>query len=333
MAVRLCVGLVCAAAALVGLSASAQVRQPRLSDPARVDFNWQIRPLLSDRCFRCHGPDASKRKTKLRLDTREGAVKEHRRRLGVIKPGDPSSSELIRRINSDFEDDVMPPPESHLTLSGTRRRCSRHGSRKAPSYKPHWSLVPVAFGRGPELRGRPQSNRRVRARAARSRGPAARPRSVARGTDPPASPSTSPACRRRSPRSTRSSPIDRLAPTTRLVDRFLASPAYGERMAMDWLDLARYADTYGYQNDCRPRHVRLSRLGDRGVQPEPALRPVPDLAARRRPAAEPDARAADRHRLQPAAPADQRGRQRRGGVPHRVRRRPRATRSAPRCSG
>ena len=125
MAVRLCVGLVCAAAAIVGLSASAQVRQPRPSNPVRVDFNWQIRPLLSDRCFRCHGPDASKRKKKLRLDTREGAVKDIGDGWWVVKPGDPSSSELIRRINSDFEDDVMPPPESHLTLSADEKALLR----------------------------------------------------------------------------------------------------------------------------------------------------------------------------------------------------------------
>ena len=189
MAVRLCVGLVCAAAALVGLSASAQVGQPRPSDPARVDFNWQIRPLLSDRCFRCHGPDASKRKKKLRLDTRDGAVKDIGDGWWVIKPGDPSSSELIRRINSDFEDDVMPPPESHLTLSADEKALLRQWVAEGAEYKPHWSLIPVhsvavpnsAAGRHPidafvharldrdGLRPAPEASREVLIRAARLR--------------------------------------------------------------------------------------------------------------------------------------------------------------------
>jgi len=248
MPVRLCVGLVCAAAALVGLSASAQVRQPRLSDPARVDFNWQIRPLLSDRCFRCHGPDASKRKKKLRLDTRDGAVKDIGDGWWVIKPGDPSSSELIRRINSDFEDDVMPPPESHLTLSADEKALLRQWVAEGAEYKPHWSLIPVhsvavpnsAAGRHPidafvharldrdGLRPAPEASREVLIRR------------LAFGLNglPPSLAEIDAFVADRSP-----------GAYARLVDRYLASPAYGERMAMDWLDLARYADTYGYQND------------------------------------------------------------------------------------
>ena len=103
---------------------------PSRSDQARfgeagsnsrpVDFSYQIRPLLSDRCFRCHGPDAGKRKAKLRLDMREGVLKkldDAGKGWAVVKPRDPDRSELIRRIFTDDEDDRMPPPESHLTLS------------------------------------------------------------------------------------------------------------------------------------------------------------------------------------------------------------------------
>ena len=109
----------------------------------------------------------------------------------------------------------------------------------------------------------------------------------------------------------------------RLVDRYLASPAYGERMAMDWLDLARYADTYGYQNDVErdmsPYRDWVIDAFNRNLPYDQFL--TWQLAGDLLPNA--DARAADRHRLQPAAPPDQRGRQRRRGVPHRVRRRSR----------
>src|SRR5262245_57065203 len=73
-------------------------------EPAKVDFNFQIRPLLSDRCFKCHGPDEKARKAKLRLDTREGALKELEDGWSVIKPGDPGKSELVRRIFATDED-------------------------------------------------------------------------------------------------------------------------------------------------------------------------------------------------------------------------------------
>ena len=119
MALRLALGIVIGAAALAGVAASGQTVQPQPAAPARIDFNWHIRPLLSDRCFRCHGPDASKRKKKLRLDTREGAVKDIGDGWWIIKPGDPSSSELIRRINSDFEETV-PVIRSNVEKLGFR---------------------------------------------------------------------------------------------------------------------------------------------------------------------------------------------------------------------
>ena len=87
------------------------------ADTTKLDFNFQIRPLLSDRCFRCHGPDSAARKAKLRLDQRDGALKSLDDGMAVVKPGDLEHSELIRRILTDNEDDLMPPPDSHLTLT------------------------------------------------------------------------------------------------------------------------------------------------------------------------------------------------------------------------
>ena len=133
------------AALVLVLLASTGRFKPLSAQPASkpVDFSFQVRPLLSDRCFRCHGPDASKRKAKLRLDTREGVFKDIGDGWAVVKPGDPASSELVRRITTDFEDDVMPPAESHLTLSEAEKGLLRRWVLEGAEYKPHWSLIPV----------------------------------------------------------------------------------------------------------------------------------------------------------------------------------------------
>ena len=87
------------------------------ASPAKVDFNYHVKPLLSDRCFACHGPDEKGRKGKLRLDTQEGAFKALDDGMFVIKPGDSAHSELVRRITGTDPDEVMPPPKSNLSLS------------------------------------------------------------------------------------------------------------------------------------------------------------------------------------------------------------------------
>ena len=184
--------LACAALGfLTGASAAGQAGPPSRSDRARfgeagsadtrpVDFTYQIRPLLSDRCFRCHGPDAGKRKAKLRLDTREGVLKKlDDGRWAVVKPRDPDKSELIRRIFTDDEDDMMPPPESHLSLSEAEKALLKRWVAEGADYQPHWSLVPVHAVGVPALRDGTaprKSDRCVRARAAGRRGPARRRR-------------------------------------------------------------------------------------------------------------------------------------------------------------
>ena len=91
------------------------------ADPAKVNFNFQIRPLLSDRCFKCHGPDEKARKAKLRLDLREGILKELEDGWAVVKPGNPARSEMVRRIFATDEDDLMPPPKSNLKLAAAEK--------------------------------------------------------------------------------------------------------------------------------------------------------------------------------------------------------------------
>ena len=138
------------AIAVAALAYSARVTAQ--TPTVRVDFSFQIRPLLSDRCFRCHGPDASKRKAKLRLDTREGVFKDIGDGWAVVKPGDPASSELVRRTSTDFEDDVMPPADSHLSLSEPEKALLRRWVLEGAEYKPHWSLIPVQPSPSPRAR-------------------------------------------------------------------------------------------------------------------------------------------------------------------------------------
>ncbi len=218
---------------------------------SRIDFTRQIRPLLSDRCFRCHGPDASKRKAKLRLDVREGAFKKMGAGWAIVKPGDPGKSEVIRRITTDDIEDMMPPPESNLSLTDAEKALLTRWIAEGADYRPHWSLAPVSAAAPPALRD--------------GSGPAnpidafVRARLDQEGLLPAPKASSETLIRRLAFNLTGVPPSpaeidafldDRAAGAyERLVDRYLASPAYGERMAMDWLDLARYADTYGYQND------------------------------------------------------------------------------------
>src|SRR5688572_8112420 len=215
----------------------------------RVSFNHEIRPLLSDRCFRCHGPDEKARKAKMRLDTPEGAHRALDDGWFVIKPGDPAKSVLVERIFHDDPDEMMPPPESHLALSADERRLLVRWIEQGAVYEPHWAFVPVPGAATlirPGIPGHP-IDALVGARLAREHltpQPAADRAVLLRRlafnlTGLPPTPAE----------------IDAFLTDTgpgayeRAVERYLATPAYGERMAMDWLDLARYADTYGYQAD------------------------------------------------------------------------------------
>jgi hypothetical protein len=232
---------------VAALSSAVLVGQPRSGRQAPVDFTTQIRPLLSDRCFRCHGPDANKRKAELRLDLPAGAFKALESGWAVVKPGQPERSELVRRIFAE-DDDMMPPYESHLSLSDAEKALLRRWVEEGADYRPHWAFQPV------------------RSRTPPSAGASTNPidgfiatRLADAGLRPAPAASRDTFIRRVALTLTGLPPtLDEIdafladsspAAFERVVDRYLASPAYGERMAMDWLDLARYADTYGYQAD------------------------------------------------------------------------------------
>lgn len=236
---------------IVFFLAGALMAQSSAPVDAKVEFNFQIRPLLSDRCFPCHGPDAKTRMAGLRLDRKEEAFKVAKSGLQVIHPGNPARSEMVRRILSKDPAVQMPPSWSTLSLTGDEADLIRRWVEQGAEYKPHWSFIPPAAAQIPEVRGtrRLQNpiDRFVQARLekeglslAREASPETLIRRLSLGLLglPP------------TPEEIDAFVADRSAGAyEKLVNRLLASPHYGERMACDWLDLARFADTYGYQND------------------------------------------------------------------------------------
>ncbi|MCL4177153.1 MAG: DUF1553 domain-containing protein [Verrucomicrobia bacterium] len=240
-------------ACVVALVSTLPVAADEAAGLPPVSFNHQIRPLLSDRCFSCHGPDERARKGKLRLDTAEDvrAPRGARGDRWVLVPGDPEQSELYLRIVSEDEMDLMPPAESNLKLDEEEKALIRRWIEEGAEYQPHWAFIPVAEMEVP----RPAEPSRL----ANSIDAFVQARLEREGMG-------------LAPVATREALIRRLrfdltglppsleeidafladdAPDAyeRLVDRLLAEPAYGERRANEWLDLARYADTYGYQSD------------------------------------------------------------------------------------
>jgi hypothetical protein len=218
---------------------------------SEVSFNRDVRPILAENCYHCHGFDPSHRKGKLRLDTFEGATAERDDRR-AITPGAPETSEAWLRITSPHDDEVMPPPESHKTLSVAQKETLRRWIAGGAAYEPHWAFVPLPDRvAAPVVQAaswpRGELDRFVLARleteALRPAPEASRERWLRRVTFDLSGLPPTPA------------EIDTFhadpSPTAHaaVVDRLLASPRFGERMAVPWLDLARYADSYGYQAD------------------------------------------------------------------------------------
>jgi hypothetical protein len=228
---------------LLAGSAAAVAEGPRTPATAPVPFSRDVLPILSQNCFDCHGPDAKARKAKLRLDTRDGV-------LSVVKPGKSSESEFIRRINAD-DDERMPPLQTKRRLTAEQKGALRRWVDQGAAWSKHWAYEPPAHPGLPTVKNaawpRNPIDHFVLARLEKEGlGPspeAARDTLIRRITlDLTGVPPT--------PGEVDAFLADR-SPTgyEKLVDRLLASGRYGERMAMDWLDDARFADTNGYQND------------------------------------------------------------------------------------
>jgi hypothetical protein len=210
-----------------------------------VSFNRDIRPILSDNCFYCHGPDASHRQADLRLDLRDEALAAQ-----AIVPGKPAESSIVSRINSTDPDELMPPPESHKKLDAKQKALLTRWIEEGAEYQKHWAYEPPVKAAVPA--GAKAVDHLVRQRLAKL------------GLEP------SPEADRRTLVRRLSFDLTGLPPTPaeveafvadpspdaygKLVERLLSSPHYGERMAINWLDVVRFADTIGYHSD-NPRNV------------------------------------------------------------------------------
>src|SRR5215216_2432312 len=118
--------------------------------PGKLEYNRDVRPILAENCFACHGPDSASRKADLRLDRREAAVE-----AGAIAPGDLDGSELVHRIGSDDPEEVMPPPSTKKTLTPAQKQLLRRWVEEGAVYQPHWSLLPPRRPQPPAVKGEP----------------------------------------------------------------------------------------------------------------------------------------------------------------------------------
>lgn len=212
----------------------------------QVDFNRDIRPILSEHCFACHGQDAKTREADLRLDLRAAAIES-----GAIVPGRPEASELIARIDAEDPDEVMPPPQTGRPLSDAQRDLLRRWIAAGAEYAPHWAFVAPVRPQVPELAADTWSRnpidrfvlKKLRD-AGRLPSPEADKRTLIKRlhADLIGLPPTPAEIRE-------FVEDDRPDAYERLVDRLLGNPHFGERMALPWLDAARYADSNGFQQD------------------------------------------------------------------------------------
>ena len=213
---------------------------------AEVDFDRDIRPLLSDTCFQCHGPDAAHREADLRLDTKEGLFGDLDG-FKVVAPGDPEASELFFRIAHKDPEERMPPPDAKRQLKPQEIELFEQWISDGAEWEKHWSLIPPKRPEVPKVSNSDWPKNAIDSFILA--------RLEAEGLQP------SPEADRRILGRRIHYDITGLPPSTKEMDQFMTtsvketvkrlfvSEAYGEKMAMRWLDAARYADTSGYQND------------------------------------------------------------------------------------
>jgi hypothetical protein len=217
----------------------------------RVLFNRDIRPILSENCFACHGPDAKNRKGKLRLDTREGALQPRKDRAAAVVPGKSAESELVLRVVATDRAELMPPPETGKKLTPQQITLLKKWIDQGAEWQGHWALIKPERPRLPVVKDeafvRNPIDRFILARLEKEglkpSGPADRITLLRRASFdltglPPTTTELDAALNDKS---------ERWYETA--VDRLLASPRYGEHMARYWLDLARYGDTHGLHFD------------------------------------------------------------------------------------
>ena len=214
----------------------------------KLDFNRQIRPILSAHCFKCHGPDENVREAGLRLDLREAAIKETDSGATAIVAGQPTKSELVRRVFSSDQDEMMPPQTANKPLTEGQKELLRQWIAEGAEYQAHWAFVPPRqIMPQNSAAARQPMDAFIQSRLAQAKldlSPEADRYMLIRrvtldliGLPPRVEEADIFACD--------------ITPDAyeRLIDRLLAAPQYGERWGRKWLDLARYADTNGYEKD------------------------------------------------------------------------------------
>lgn len=212
-----------------------------------VNYNFQVRPILAEHCFKCHGQDEKQRKAKLRLDDRAGALAKK-----AFVPGNPDASELIKRIVTHDEDELMPPPKEHRPVTPDELALLKQWIAEGALFEKHWAFIPPVRPPVPAVQDPSAAVlnsidafvlARLEKEHLRPAAPAAREEWLRRVTLdltglPPSLAEVDAFLNDES-----------TAAFSHVVERLLASPAYGQRMASEWLDAARFADTYGRHED------------------------------------------------------------------------------------
>lgn len=217
---------------------------------ASVDFTNDVRPILSEYCFHCHGPDKGTRKAKLRLDIAEGALRDLGGYSAVI-PGKPEDSELVFRLHSEDKEELMPPPETGKRLSEQQKKILEEWIQQGAEYEEHWSFLPIANPAIPTKTSKTNSTHPVDrflahkledktfafAKLADKKTLLRRLYFDLLGMPPTLDEAN---------QFLKDNPDNAY---NELIERLLSDPRFGERMAVHWLDLVRYSDTIGYHSD------------------------------------------------------------------------------------
>lgn len=237
---------------LLGISCQQNnVGNVSLGSGEQVSYNFHIRPILSDKCFACHGPDANKRESDLRLDTEDGAfaaLKESAGKFALVA-GDVMKSEVYHRIVSEDPGELMPPPESNLSLSEGEIELIKIWIEQGAKYEPHWAFVkPKKSDTPKDLSWGTNEIDFFAFKKMKEKGLKPNPEAKAHElikrasfdlTGLPPSPELL----------TRFGDFDGDFSYEDLVDGLLAEPSFGEKLGVLWMDVSRYADSYGYQDD------------------------------------------------------------------------------------
>ena len=223
------------------------------SDGDQISYNFHIRPILSDKCFACHGPDANKREAGLRLDVEEvafGALKESPGKFGLVA-FKPENSEVYHRITSEDPNELMPPPESNLSLTAEEINMIKKWIEQGAKYEPHWAFVTPKKYELPTIKDKEwpkneidffiyqkMSQKGLKPNAEAEKSELLKRISLDLTGLPP-----SPDLIRRFESDKSSDAYEKV------IDELLENPGYGEKMAVLWMDISRYSDSYGYQDD------------------------------------------------------------------------------------